>query len=102
MTMNEKILQAVMDAIDELNGQLPKDERLEKSADTPLFGSGGSLDSLGLVSLVTTLEEVIEEKFGTTITLLEDIDALENDNPFETVRTLADYTASRLEKASIE
>ncbi len=56
MTDNEKVIQAVMDAIDELNEQLPKEERLEKSVDTALFGDGGSLDSLGLVSLVTTLE----------------------------------------------
>ena len=50
MTDNEKVIQAVMDAIDELNEQLPKEERLEKSVDTALFGDGGSLDSLGLVS----------------------------------------------------
>ena len=102
MTDNEKIMQAVLEAIDELNGQLPKGERLGKSADTPLFGTGGSLDSLGLVSLVTTVEQIIEEKFGAATTLLENIDAIENDNPFETVKTLADYVASILEKSTIE
>lgn len=96
--MNEKIVQAVMEAIDELNGQLPKEEKLEKSVDTVLFGNGSNLDSLRLVSLVTTVEQKIEEKFGATVTLLDDISTLEDDNPFMTVSSLAAYVASILEK----
>ena len=87
-----------MEAIDELNGQLPKGQKLDKSSNTALFGSGGGLDSLGLVSLVTTVEQKIEEKLGLTATLLEDVDLLENDNPFRTVNSLAEYVASVLEK----
>ncbi len=102
MTNSEKAIQAVMEAMDELNEQLPKEERLEKSFDTPLFGSGGKLDSLGLVSLVTTIEQKIEENFGMTTTLLEDIAVLEVDNPFENVKSLANYIASALEKNAIE
>ena len=98
MTNHEKILEAVMEAIDELNGQLPKGQKLDKSYNTALFGSGGGLDSLGLVSLVTTVEQKIEEKLGLTATLLEDVDLLENDNPFRTVNSLAEYVASVLEK----
>lgn len=102
MIDNEKVTQAVMDAIDELNEQLPKEERLERSIDTQLFGSKGSLDSLGLISLVTTVEQIIEEKFGVTATLLEDIDILDEENPFKNVKTLADYITSIMEKNTIE
>jgi acyl carrier protein len=102
MTENDKIIRAVLEAIDELNEQLPKEKKLEKSLDTSLFGSGGSLDSLSMVSLVTSVEQKIEENFGITATLLEDIADLENDNPFETVMSLADYVASILEKSTIE
>jgi len=102
MTNNTKIIEAVMEAIDEFNGQLPKEQKLNKAADAALFGSGGSLDSLGLVSLVTIVEQKIEEKFGITATLLEDVDLLENDNPFRTFNSLADYVASVLEKKRIE
>lgn len=98
MINNEKIIQAVIEAIDELNKQLPKEEKLEKSVDTVLFGNEGSLDSLRLVSLVTTVEQKIEENFGITVTLLDDISALENDNPFVTVSSLAAYVTSILEK----
>lgn len=97
MTNHEKAIQAVMDAIEEFNGQLPKEKKIEKSAESALFGVGGSLDSLGLVSLITTVEQKIEERYGITVTLLEDIDILENDTPFNTVNSLAVYITSVLE-----
>ncbi len=102
MKNNEKVIQVVMEAIDELNEQLPKEEKIEKSGDTVLLGSKGNLDSLRLISLVTTVEQKIEQKFGINAALLESIDILENDNPFKTVETLADYVASILEKNAIE
>ena len=102
MTNNEKAMQAVTEAIDELNKQLPKEGKLKKSLDTELFGSGGNLDSLRFVSLVTTVEQKIEEKFGITATIFDDIAALENNNPFRTVSSLAEYVTSILEKNTIE
>jgi len=102
MINNEKVMQAILGSIDEINEQLPKGERLDKSIDTALFGSGGKLDSLGLVSLVTTIEQKIEEGFGTIVTLLDDTAILENENPFKTIKTLADYVASALEKKASE
>ena len=102
MTEITKVTQAVMDAIDELNEQLPKEERLEKSIDTPLFGSGGNLDSLGLVSLITSVEQKIEETIGVNLTLLEDIAVLEDENPFENVNTLAGYINSIIEKNRVD
>jgi D-alanine--poly(phosphoribitol) ligase subunit 2 len=98
MKNNDKIIQSIMEALDELNEQLPEESRLEKSVDTPLFDTGGKLDSLGLVSLVTTIEQKIEENLGISTTLLEDIVDLESDNPFRTITTLADYVNFVLEK----
>ena len=98
MINTEKVTQSVFDAIDELNGQFPKEERIDKSIDSALFGGEGTLDSLGLISLVTTVEQKIEEDFGITVTLLDDIDVLEDENPFETIKTITDYIASILEK----
>ena len=98
MRNNEKIIQSIIEAIDELNEQLPEESKLKKSIDTPLFGKGSSLDSLGLVSLITTIEQKIEENLGMSATLLEDIVDLENDNPFKTINTLADYVTFVLEK----
>ena len=98
MLTNEKVTQAILGAIDEINGQLPKGEKLEKSVSAALFGDGGKLDSLGLVSLITTVEQRIEEDFNMTLTLLEEVADLEKENPFRTVQGLADYITSILEK----
>ena len=102
MIDNEKVIQSIFGAIDEINGQLPKGERLEKSINTALFGNHGSLDSLGLVSLVTTLEQKIEKDFGMTVTILEKMEDLEDENPFETVKSLIEYLSSFLENKSNE
>jgi len=102
MTNNDKIIQVIFQAIDELNEQLPKEEKLDKSLDRVLFGSGGNLDSLRLVSLFTTLEQKVEEQLGITITLFDHLASSENDNPFTTVQSLADYLVSILEIHSIE
>ncbi len=102
MITNDKIIQVIFQAIDELNEQLPKEEKLEKSVDRVLFGSGGNLDSLRLVSFVTTLEQKIEEQFAITVNIFDHLASSENDNPFMTVNSLADYVASILEKHSIE
>ena len=91
MMENGKIIQVIFSAIDEINQQLPKEQRLEKSIDAVLFGRSGKLDSLGLVNLIVATEQKIEEQFGVTMNLADERTmALEN-SPFETVRTLADH-----------
>ena len=47
----KRVVQVIYAAVDQINGQLPKGERLEKCMDTPLFGGESKLDSLGLVNL---------------------------------------------------
>lgn len=102
MINKEKVIQSIFGAIDEINEQLPKGKRLEKSINTALFGNHGSLDSLSLVSLITTLEQKIEEDFGMTVTILEKMEDIEDKNPFETVKSLTDYLSSFLENKSNE
>ena len=97
MINTDEIIQVIFQAIDELNEQLPKEERLDKFVDMELFGSGGNLDSLKLVSLITTLEQKIDEKFGIAVTLFDHLATAENDNPFTSVSSLADFVALILE-----
>ena len=100
MTTSGKIIQTVNEAIDEFNEQLPQENKLEKSVDTVLFGRDGTLDSLGLVSLATTIEQKIQENHAVTMTLLQDISSLEEDNSFNTIEELAEHITSSLEKKS--
>ena len=100
MRRNNKILQIIYSAIDELNQQLP--ERLEKSADTVLFGEGAKLDSLGLVNLIVITEQKAEEALGATITLADEKAMSRENSPFKSIGTLADYISSVLEESSHE
>ena len=58
------MLPLIYEAIDELNETL--DEPIETSDSTQLFGSKSKLDSMGLVSLIVTVERLIEEKYDKT------------------------------------
>ena len=90
MTMNERVLQAMFKAMDEVNQVLPKEQRLEKSVDTVILGNQGTLDSLGLVNLIVAIEQKIEEEFGVTIIMTDEKIILEDDRPVKTIGTLAE------------
>lgn len=64
------------------------------NADTALFGSGGGLDSMGLVTLVVEVEQVLAERFGLQITLADDRAMSQRSSPFRTVGTLVAYILS--------
>jgi acyl carrier protein len=100
MAINEGVTQAVFSAVDEVNQQLPKEQQLEKSIGTVLVGQSGKLDSLGLVNLIVTVEQKIEEEFGITITLTDDEAMSQEDSPFETIGKLIDYVSLLLERKS--
>lgn len=62
---------------------------------TVLFGEKGMFDSVGLVSLVVSLEEAIEDRMGKTVSLADQKAMSQKTSPYRTVGSLAEY-ASRL------
>ncbi len=89
--MSNQGLTIIHAAIDELNAQSDDGETIAKDPATRLFGTDGGIDSLALVNLVVALENHIEETTGKTVILVhEDVMAMEN-NPFNTIATLAEY-----------
>ena len=89
MKNNGKIIQSIMDAIDEINERYPEEKRLSKSVDTVLTGELGKLDSLGLVSFVVSVEERIQNDLGINISLADEIGNV--DGPLRTIKTLVDH-----------
>jgi acyl carrier protein len=59
--------------------------------DTPLFGAGGALDSIGLVSVIIELEQKLADLSGHDVTLMNDRAMSRSHNPFRTPRALAEY-----------
>ena len=98
----EKIVKAIFGAVDEANKLSPKERQLEKSLKTVLFGGDGSLDSLGLVSLVVAVEQRIEDEFGITITLANERAMSQKASPFKTLGKLADYVLLLLEERQMQ
>lgn len=81
MDTHEEVLK-ILDEVLSLNGQVATMNR-----ESPLLGAIPELDSIAVVALITTLEE----RFGFTITG----DELDRSS-FETVGTLADFVASKV------
>lgn len=67
--------------------------------ETRLFGGGGVLDSLGLVSVVVELEQKLSDLQGRDVSLMNDRAVSQTNSPFRTVESLADYVWRELENA---
>jgi 3-oxoacyl-[acyl-carrier protein] reductase len=62
MAKRNEIIEIIYKGIEDLNQQ--NDTNIIKSVNTKLFGSESGLDSLGLVNLISSIEEGIEELTG--------------------------------------
>ena len=90
-----RILQAVYDAIDEVNLQLPEERRLQKRRSTVLLGESGTLESLELINLIVTVEQEIESAFQVTLTFMDDENVLsEKEGPLNTVASFVQYIST--------
>lgn len=68
---------------------------VELDPETRLFGREGLFDSIGLVSLVASVEQTIEEEFDAFVTLADERAMSQKRSPFLTIGSLAEY-ADRL------
>ena len=94
--MTQELVDLIVDAARELAEQEAVERDGELDADTALFGEGGLLDSMGLVSLVIAVEQAIEERYDLSIGLADEKALSQKNSPYRTVRTLADYAAGEI------
>ena len=90
------VLDEVYGAIRRANELRELDSRIACAEDTILYGSGGSLDSLGLVSLLMDVEEAVSARSGRPLVLTDEHAMSQRRNPFRTVGSLTDYVLERL------
>jgi acyl carrier protein len=84
-----------MGAVRNLNFSRPADAQLPVSADAPLFGADSPLDSLGLVSLLIDIEEVLSDR-GFDVTLGDAKAMSRSASPFRSVPVLVAYIHNSL------
>ena len=66
------------------------------SAATALFGRDGILDSMGLVSLLISVEQALEDKYAVRISLADEKALSQAHSPYRTVSSLAEYAVGEL------
>jgi acyl carrier protein len=98
MSEHERIVQAVYNAVDELNQQLPKGVHIEKSLDAELYGKSGKLESIDVVSFIMEVEDQIKAEFGVSIIIADDRAMSQQHSPFLTLGTLTEYLAQLLKE----
>ncbi len=89
MATKKEIIEIIFKSIEEINQQ--NDTPIAKDINIKLFGKESELDSLGLVNLITSIEEGIEELTGNYIPIADERAFSMESSPFKTVETLAIY-----------
>ena len=91
MHNKEKIKSVIIEALTEINHQLPEKINIDKKNDIPLYGSSGQLDSLGLVNILVAIEEKIEDQFDRSIIIADEKAMSQKNSPFRSVDSLVNY-----------
>ena len=98
MKINKKDIITII--IDELSSIIDL-ENDEINFDTTIYGNDSRLDSLGLVNLLVTIEQNIEDEFDASLTLADERAMSQKHSPFRTIGTLADYIDMLLKENQI-
>jgi acyl carrier protein len=88
------VVGVILDTARAFNQELDYRIDVSRGENTPLFGAGGVLDSLGLVSFITAIEQALDERLGAIAVLADERAFSQSRSPFMTVATLADYILS--------
>jgi acyl carrier protein len=89
--MEEKrIIAMIISSLQELKEVFAEGNISPIDSNTRIFGRGGLLDSMGLVSLITDLEEKIEDEFRISLILANERAMSQRRSPFRTVSSLVE------------
>lgn len=95
--MKQEIEKIIIEVLQELNEE-SDNKNINPSSDTKLYGINGTLDSLGLVSFITDLEERISDKFNMNIVLADEKAMSQRTSPFRDVKSLTNYIITLIEE----
>ena len=86
----------IHDTIDEINEQTPPDRRIEKSSHAVIVGPGSTLDSLGIINFLVSLEARVAAATGHSVSLLNDDTLNDPSGPLRTVESIQRFIAQRI------
>lgn len=94
--IKQKITRIIFKTIDEHNSINNEELKLSKSLETELLGKNSNLDSLGLINLLVSVENEIQKKIDSNISVIDEELFLEEDGPYQKVATLLEYISSKI------
>ena len=97
--MKDRITKLIVGIVQEMIDGGEIEVKLAIGPDTELYGKSGELDSMGLVSLVLTLEQTIESEFGVNIAMADEKALSQTRSPYRTVNSIAEYAVRQIEEA---
>ena len=97
----DEILAAVFTAVERANALRPPGDQIPQREEARLFGDGGRLDSLGLVSFVLDVEDLVNEATGRSVVLSDDRAMSQSRSPFRTIGDFVEYVAQRLQGSDV-
>jgi acyl carrier protein len=94
--IRNKIIELIFSAINEVNQQLPPENRLLKNEESVIAGEDGKFDSLAFLNLIVSVEGRVDTALRTSVALASGLMELDRTPP-RTVGELADFIIARLE-----
>lgn len=94
--MSDELVQTIIAATRELAAEQGIEIDTALDVNTRLFGEGGLLDSMALVSLVIAVEQTLEEQHNVAVALADEKALSQRSSPYRTIGTLAAYAAQEL------
>jgi acyl carrier protein len=89
--MKNQIVKIILTVIEHENAMRDTPIDCSQGEGTSLYGAGGQLDSMGLVSLIVGVEQELEIELNLRLTLVSDIAMSARRSPFATIGSFADY-----------
>lgn len=89
--MKQKIEDIIIAVLQDINDDIESESLEKPTKETKLFGEDGELNSLELVSMITDLEEEIQDEFEKEVILADEKAMSQRKSPFGTVESLTEY-----------
>ena len=95
--MEKEIERLIIELLKKIGNEKKMLSLLDADSDTKLYGREGNLDSLSLVRFAIELEEAIYEKYGLSISIVDDRAMSQSRSPFKSVGTIKEYILELVE-----
>lgn len=92
------IIESLREGLNETDDEDRKLAISQADEDTRLFGGDGLLDSMGVVILLSDIEEQLDDKYDIMLSLASDSTMSKTRSPFRNVKSLAKYIIAAVDE----